>query len=94
MSSLIDNVNKKLVDDLKNEIKSGSVVSIAAASFSIYAFKELKAELEKIKEFRFIFTSEAFTTEKTPKSKREFYIPRLERERTLYGAEFEIKLRK
>ena len=93
MSSLIDNVNKRLVDDLRKEIKAGSKLSIAAASFSIYAFKELKAELEKIKEFRFIFTSEAFTTEKTPKSKREFYIPRLERERTLYGSEFEIKLR-
>jgi hypothetical protein len=31
--------------------------------------------------------------EKSSKEKREFYIPRQERERTLYGSEFEIKLR-
>ena len=39
---LIDNVNQTLRDDLSNEIKSGSKVSIAAASFSIYAYQELK----------------------------------------------------
>jgi SNF2 family DNA or RNA helicase len=31
--------------------------------------------------------------EKAPKEKREFYIPRLNRERSLYGTEFEVKLR-
>ena len=61
--------------------------------FSIYAFQELKEALKDIKELRFIFTSPTFTTEKTPKQQREFYIPRLDRERTLYGSEFEVKLR-
>jgi len=42
---------------------------------------------------QFIFTSPTFVTEKFPKEKREFYIPRLHRERSLYGTEFEIKLR-
>ena len=42
---------------------------------------------------RFIFTSPAFTSEKTSKEKREYYIPRLNRERTLGGSEFEVKLR-
>ena len=42
---------------------------------------------------RFIFNSPAFTTEKAKKEKREFYIPRLNRERSLYGTEFEVKLR-
>ena len=46
-----------------------------------------------VDEFRFIFTSPTFTTEKAPKEKREFYIPRLNRERSLYGTEFEVKLR-
>ena len=32
-------------------------------------------------------------SEKAKKEKREFYIPRLNRERSLYGTEFEIKLR-
>ena len=31
--------------------------------------------------------------EKTPKERREFYIPRLQREKSLYGTEFEVRLR-
>ncbi len=90
---LIDNINQTLRDDLVTTIKSGSRVSIAAASFSIYAFQELKEQLKDIDELRFIFTSPSFTTEKADKQRREFYIPRLNRERDLFGSEFEIKLR-
>ena len=74
-------------------IRSGSRVSVAAASFSIYAFQELKEQLKDIDELRFIFTSPSFITEKADKQRREFYIPRLNRERDLFGSEFEIKLR-
>ncbi|MEG0835382.1 MAG: ATP-dependent helicase, partial [Christensenellaceae bacterium] len=90
---LIDNVSKTLKDDLTVEIKDGSKMSIAAACFSIYAFQELKKQLRSVEELRFIFTSPTFITEKTKKAKREFYIPRLDRERSLYGTEFEVKLR-
>lgn len=90
---LIDNTSKTLRDDLSHELKQGSKLSIAAACFSIYAFQELKRELKDIDELRFIFTSPTFTTEKAKKEKREFYIPRLNRERSLYGTEFEVKLR-
>lgn len=90
---LIDNVNMTLRDDLMKTIKSGGRVSIAAASFSIYAFKELKEQLSDIDELRFIFTSPSFVTEKVDKQRREFYIPLLNRERDLFGSEFEIKLR-
>ena len=90
---LINNTTKTLRDDLAVEIKKGSKLSIAASCFSIYAFQELKKELQGIDELRFIFTSPTFTTEKAKKEKREFYIPRLNRERSLYGTEFEIKLR-
>lgn len=90
---LIDNTSKTLRDDLTVEIKQGSKVSVAAACFSIYAFQKLKKELEGIEELRFIFTSPTFTTERAKKEKREFYIPRLDRERSLYGNEFEVKLR-
>lgn len=90
---LINNTTKTLKDDLNEEIKEGSKLSIASACFSIYAFQELKKQLSKIDELRFIFTSPTFTTEKVPKEKREFYIPRLNREKSLYGTEFEIKLR-
>lgn len=64
---LINNINKTLRDDLASEIKAGSRLSIAAACFSIYAFQELKSELQGIDELRFIFTSPTFTTEKAKK---------------------------
>lgn len=90
---VINNTSKTLRDDLSVEIKEGSKLSIAAACFSIYAFQALKDELQGIDELRFIFTSPTFVTEKAKKEKREFYIPRLNRERSLYGTEFEVKLR-
>ncbi|MBB2182776.1 DEAD/DEAH box helicase family protein [Lachnospiraceae bacterium MD1] len=90
---LIDNVNKTLKDDLTVEIQKDSKVSIAAACFSIYAFAELKKQLKNLDELRFIFTSPTFVQERAKKEKREFYIPRQERERNLYGSEFEVKLR-
>ena len=90
---MFDNINEFVKDDLKQEIRSGSKVSIAAACFSIYAYQELKEQLSQISELRFIFTSPTFTTEHAPKEKREFYIPRQQRERTLCGSDFEIKLR-
>ena len=93
MMELINNVNKTLRDDLQVEIRKDNKISIAAATFSIYAFQELKKELKGVEQLRFIFTSPTFTTEKAAKEKREFYIPRLNRERSLYGTEFEVKLR-
>lgn len=88
-----NNTTRVVKDDLEKKIKSGSKVSIAAACFSIYAYQALKDELEKCDEFRFIFTSPTFVAEKTQKERREFYIPRLNREKSLYGTEFEIRLR-
>ena len=90
---VIDNINQKLRDDLALEIKQGSKVSIAASCFSIYAYQELKKQLENIKELRFIFTSPTFISESFPKEKKEFFIPRLNRERSLYGSVFEVRLR-
>lgn len=90
---LIDSVNKTLKDDLTVSIQKDSKISIAAACFSIYAFQELKRELKNVDELRFIFTSPTFIKEKAKKEKREFYIPRQTRERSLYGSEFEVKLR-
>ena len=89
----LDNINNRVIDDLKVTIKKGGKISVAAASFSIYAFEALKKELKDIDEFRFLFTGEAFTKEKAPKEAREFYIPRLNRERSLYGSEFEVRLK-
>lgn len=54
---IVDNKQNGLVGDvLKKHIMKGSKVSIAAAYFTLFAFFELKNELSKIDEFRFIFT--------------------------------------
>lgn len=90
---VLDNITNTVRDDLRVEIKRGSRISVAAACFSMYAYQELKKQLESVEEFRFIFTSPTFVEEKAEKQKREFYIPRLSRETSLYGTEFEIKLR-
>lgn len=90
---VFDNINKRVYEDLKKEIEDKTVISMASAYFSIYAYQELKAELEKLDEFRFIFTQPTFTTDASEKESREFYIPRLSREKSLYGTDFEVRLR-
>lgn len=94
---LIDNINRLLGDDLKKTLKPQARLKIAASCFSMYAFEALKSELEKIDELSFIFTSPTFVanevTDKVQKERREFHIPKSDRERSLYGSEFEIQLR-
>ena len=90
---VIDNISTLLKDELIDKIKKGSKMTIAASCFSMYAYRELKKQLDDIAELRFLFTSPTFIKESAKKEKREFYIPRLDRESGLYGTEFEIKLR-
>lgn len=97
---MIKNINNRttlLGDDLKVELKKGSKIKIAASCFSMYAFNELKQELSNIEELQFLFTSPTFTKENVQenlkKEKRAFFIPKRNRENSLYGSEFEIKLR-
>ena len=89
---LIDNVNTHLGDDLKETIKKGSKLSIAASSFSIYAFEALKKELGKLDELRFVFSSPTFIEEKFQKEIPKFYIPHIYKESELCGGEFELRL--
>ncbi len=94
---IIDNLNSLLGDDLKSEITPGSKVRIAASTFSIFAFESLRKELEQV-ELDFIFTSPSFVTakvtDKLRKERREFFIPTAgSGESSLYGSEFEIRLR-
>jgi len=94
---IIDNINKLLGDDLKEILRPNVKLKIAASCFSIYAYEALKAELEQIDSLNFIFTSPTFIpnqiTDKLNKEKREFHIPKLKRESSLYGSEFEIRLK-
>src|SRR5690606_5435508 len=74
-----------------------SRLRIAAAAFSIYAFEALRTELEAVDGFDFIFTSPTFVPQQATdgfrKERREYVIPRVERERGIYGTEFEIQLK-
>lgn len=94
---LIDNRAKLLGDDLKKEIKSGAKIKMVASYFSIYAFEALKDELSNISELQFIFPNPTFVQQgvkdKIKKETREYYIPKRLRENSLYGTEFEIRLR-
>ena len=94
---IIDNINHLLGDNLKQTLKPGSRLKIAASCFSIYAFEALKKELENIELLHFVFTSPTFVpnevTDKFKKERREFHIPKAERERSFYGTDFEIQLK-
>src|SRR5690625_2256550 len=94
---LLDNVNTLFGDDLKQILQPGAKLQVAASCFSIYAYAALKEELENIEALDFIFTSPTFipeqATDKFKRQQREFYIPQLNRENSLYGSEFEIQLR-
>ncbi|MEC3880259.1 helicase-related protein [Parapedobacter sp. 10938] len=90
---IIDNVNSRLGDDLKASIKKGSKLSIAASSFSIYAYEALKKELEKVDELRFVFSSPTFMEENFKKDVPKFFIPHLYKEAELCGGEFELRLK-
>lgn len=70
---VFNNTDKIVKDDLEKTIKKGSKLSIAAANFSIYAFQELKTQLENIEELRFIFTSPLLLLIKV-KNKKESFI--------------------
>jgi hypothetical protein len=95
--SVIDNVNHFLGDDLKRTLEPGTELRIAAATFSIFAYEALKAELEQIDSLKFLFTAPALVPEEVTDAQqrqpREFHIPKAERERSFYGSEFEIRLR-
>ena len=94
---IIDNINTLLGDDLKASLHPKARLKIAASCFSIYAYEALKAEIAKIESLEFIFTAPTFVpnevTDKLKKERREFFIPKADRERSLYGSEFEIQLR-
>jgi len=94
---LIDNVSLLLGDDLKQTLVPRAKLKIAASCFSIYAFEALKAELEQIESLEFIFTSPTFVPTEAidalKKERREFHIPKSEREKSFYGTEFEIQLK-
>jgi hypothetical protein len=94
---LIDNINQRLGDDLERTLQPGSRLRVAASCFSIYAFEALREAFERVEGVDFIFTAPAFaleaSTDKLTRQRREFHIPKDERERSFFGTEFEIQLK-
>lgn len=89
---MIDNKrNGKVVDELKDNLRKGSKLSVISAYFTIYAYAELKQELSKIKSMRFIFTEPTFIKQNEELT-REYYIEH-DAAKKVSGNEFEIKLR-
>lgn len=85
---LIDNRQNGLVGDiLKRNIKENSKVSIAAAFFTLYAFDELKEELSKIDNLKFIYSEPTFV-----KNDNKTIMKKIkENENKIFGIEEEIK---
>ena len=52
---IFDNVTEIVRDDMASTIGKGSKVSIAAACFSMYAYKELRKQLEQVDGMSFYF---------------------------------------
>ena len=89
---MIDNrQNGTVVQELKENIGKGTKLSIMTAYFTIYAFSELKKELEKVDHVRMIFTDPAFLKEKK-EINREYYIDKNQGQ-SVEGNIYEIKLR-
>lgn len=81
----------KVGDELKSCIKSHSKISIISAYFTIFAYRELKRELNKVDKLRFLFTQPTFVR-KNKELVREYFIDRTS-EHNISGNEFEIKMR-
>lgn len=91
---ILDNKTTKFGDDLKEELKAGDKCYIASAVFSMYSYQELKKQLNNIDEFKFIFTNPTFIKDKKDeKQERLFELNNYQREKSLVGSEFEIKLK-
>lgn len=89
---LLDNkVQGKVIDKLKENIKTGTKLSIISAYFTIYAYEELRKELNKIDSLRLLFSEPTFIKNKKDIN-REFKLSG-SYERGLAGDRYEMKLK-
>lgn len=91
---VIDNKFTKLGDDLKDTIKPNSRLQVCASIFSMYGFESLKKELSKIESLQFIFADPTFVNDvSVKKESREFELGIRNREKSINGSEFEVRLK-
>lgn len=91
---LVDNKGANtLVEVLKNDMKKGSKIAIASASFSLNIFQELKKVLEKGESFRFLYTEPTFYDQEIDQNYQLNLIEKKEQSVKLEGNKSEIPLR-
>lgn len=94
MIQIFDNKINKVGEDLKNTLDASSEVEVASSIFTIYGFNILKKELNRIKNFKFIFTDPTFlNSERKNRQSRQFEINYKNHEKAISGSDFEINLR-
>ena len=89
---LLDNKTQgKVIDKLREDLKSGTKLSIISAYFTIFAYQELRKELNKIDSLRLLFSEPTFVKNKKDIN-REFKLSG-SYERGLAGDRYEMKLK-
>ena len=89
---ILDNRTQgKVIDKLKEDLKSGTKVSIISAYFTIFAYQELRKELNKIDSLRLLFSMPTFVENKKDIN-REFKLSG-SYESGLAGDRYEMKLK-
>ncbi|MBR3225088.1 MAG: DEAD/DEAH box helicase family protein [Atopobiaceae bacterium] len=90
----LDNTGRqRLGDALRDSIDDGAKLSIIASYFTVFAFGELKDELSKVDELRFIFDEPTFAKQmESEKDPREFVVRRRSREKGVGGTGLELTL--
>ncbi len=91
----LDNTGRqRLGDALRGSIDDEAKLSIIASYFTIFAYGELKEELSKVDELRFVFSEPTFAKQmEHDKSPREFVLSKRSRERGIGGTGLELTLR-
>ena len=67
---IIDNKFTFVYQELSENIRKGSKLSIISALFSMYAYDKLKKDLNKIDGLRFIYTKPSFLRDNTKESRQ------------------------
>ena len=94
MKSLNNIGVERLGDALGKSIDNDAKLSIISSYFTIFAYGELKNELSKIKELRFLFSEPTFIKRMIDsKEPREFEVARRAREVSIGGSGLELTLR-
>lgn len=64
MEFLDNKIQGRVIDKLKEDMRTGTKVSIISAYFTIYAYEHLRKELQKINSLRLLFSELTFIKDK------------------------------